>query len=223
MTSSSTSNSPAAKKNNMPRNTLLLNFSFLLSASSSQADAFAFFPPRSLFHPTALSNDAIPPRSHSRTSTQSNLFHILNGGNKDDDSGNSKQSQNKKKSYSPLEDEPWKNDESYWDMLQKASKDPATFEKFIEESVAKKKKLGSASVVASSLASSDSSTALEAGESSPPPKTKKGTYQRIEEWDAQRQNGNGNMSEEERLQWECQKMGNQFRQNEILRHHLNSF
>ena len=37
--------------------------------------------------------------------------------------------------HSPLEDEPWQNDDSYWDALQVASKDPATFEKFIEESI----------------------------------------------------------------------------------------
>lgn len=51
---------------------------------------------------------------------------------------------------------------------------------------------------------------------------KKGKYVPIEEWDAQRKNGE-NMSKEERLQWECQRSGNQFRQNEILRQNLKSF
>ena len=51
---------------------------------------------------------------------------------------------------------------------------------------------------------------------------KKSKYVPIEEWDEQLKNGE-NMSAEERLQWECQRNGNQFRQNEILSHHLNSF
>ncbi|KAL7481284.1 hypothetical protein ACHAW6_006968 [Cyclotella cf. meneghiniana] len=106
---------------------------------------------------------------------------------------------------SPLEDEPWKRDASYWDMLQRASKDPDAFEKFIEESMAKKK-------IAASRGAGD-----ENGRS---PDKKRGKYQPIEEWDAQRKES---MSAEERLQWECQRNGNRFRQNEILNHHLKSF
>lgn len=54
---------------------------------------------------------------------------------------------------------------------------------------------------------------------------KTGAYQRIEEWDAElkQRAKNGSMSWEERVQYEGQKHGDQFRQNEILRRNLNSF
>eukprot|EP00804_Cyclotella_cryptica_P024916 CCRYP_011840-RA/>CCRYP_011840-RA protein AED:0.04 eAED:0.04 QI:0/-1/0/1/-1/1/1/0/176 len=116
---------------------------------------------------------------------------------------------------SPLEDEPWKRDPSYWDMLQQASKDPETFEKFIEESMTKKK-IASTSHGATQVADGGQD---ENGSQLQNQKTK-GKYQPIEEWDAQRKES---MSAEERLQWECQRNGNRFRQNEILSHHLKSF
>lgn len=124
------------------------------------------------------------------------------------------------KKHSPLEDEPWKNDDSYWDQLQIASKDPEQFEKFIEETMAKKKGLSSSSTSSSSLSSAYASAAKQQEEEKP--KKKKGGYVPIEQWDAQRSNKE-NMSAEERLQWECQRGGNQLRQNEILVHNLNSF
>lgn len=110
---------------------------------------------------------------------------------------------------SPLEDEPWKKNDSYWDMLQEASKDPVTFEKFIEEST-RRKKLGEPL---------DGMKVDISAEEDVTPK-KKGKYVPIEEWDAKQKD---NMSAEERLQWECQRGGNQLRQNDILVHHLNSF
>ena len=124
------------------------------------------------------------------------------------------------KRQSPLEDEPWKKDSSYWDSLQAASKDPETFEKFIEESM-KRKKMSSSSpshaMAASAAAATSSSSSQEGGEDKPKKKSK---YVPIEEWNEQRTE---NMSKEERLQWECQRGGNQFRQNEILTQNLKSF
>ena len=120
--------------------------------------------------------------------------------------------------HSPLEDEPWQKGDSYWDQLQTASKDPEAFEKFIEESMARKKKSGKSSLVSSSAANGVNGDTSTTDDSKP---KKKGKYVPIEEWDSQRTPEN--MSAEERLQWECQRSGNQFRQNEILQHHLNSF
>ena len=54
-----------------------------------------------------------------------------------------------------------------------------------------------------------------------PAKKKKG-YQRIEEWDAERQ-ANGELSWEERVQFEGQRYGNQVRQNDILIRNLHTF
>ena len=107
--------------------------------------------------------------------------------------------------HSPLEDEPWQDDDSYWDALQVASKDPATFEKFIEESVARKKGVASNNNISN--------------ENDKP--KKKGKYVPIEEWDANR--NLDDMTNEERLQWECQRNGNQYRQNEILMNNLKGF
>ncbi len=36
--------------------------------------------------------------------------------------------------HSPLEDSPWQEEDSYYDRLLEASKDPVAFEKFVEES-----------------------------------------------------------------------------------------
>ena len=104
-------------------------------------------------------------------------------------------------------------------MLQRASKDPETFEKFIEETMAKRKKPSAAAAKSEQMASA---AAAKSDEDSSGEKKQKKKYVPIEEWDAQRKNGE-NMTREERLQWECQRMGNQFRQNEILRHNLKSF
>lgn len=121
--------------------------------------------------------------------------------------------------HSPLEDEPWQNDDSYWDALQVASKDPATFEKFIEESISRKKQGKGASNIISASTTINNNTANGLnGESQP---KKRGKYVPIEEWDASR--NADDMSKEERLMWECQRNGNQIRQNEILMHNLKGF
>ena len=108
---------------------------------------------------------------------------------------------------SPLEDEPWTRDSSYWDLLQEASKDPATFDKFIEESRTREK-----------LDKPRIDMKLDASPGNKP--EKKSKYVPIEEWDSQLKD---NMTAEERLQWECQRGGNRIRQNDILQHHLKSF
>ena len=111
---------------------------------------------------------------------------------------------------SPLEDEPWKKNNSYWDMLQEASKDAETFEKFIEQSTMKTK--------SGKLHHDVKKSETSYGDESKP--ERKGKYVPIEEWDAQQSD---KMTAEEKLQWECQRSGNQLRQNDILMHHLNSF
>ena len=117
--------------------------------------------------------------------------------------------------HSPLEDEPWNDDnDSYWDALQVASKDPATFEKFIEESIARKKQ--GEKISSSAMGLHD--TSVSAVENAPKKKSK---YVPIEEWDASRTVDD--MSSEERLQWECQRSGNQYRQNEILMNNIKGF
>ncbi|KAL3932304.1 MAG: hypothetical protein SGBAC_010909 [Bacillariaceae sp.] len=55
-----------------------------------------------------------------------------------------------------------------------------------------------------------------------PQKKKKGKYQRIEEWDAER-NTSGELTWEERVMFDGQRHGNQVRQNDILNRNLHSW
>ena len=49
-----------------------------------------------------------------------------------------------------------------------------------------------------------------------------GKYQSIEEWDAER-NAKGELSWEEKVQFDGQRFGNQLKQDSILRRHLGTF
>ncbi len=108
-------------------------------------------------------------------------------------------------------------------MLQAASKDPETFEKFIDESMARSARTSSSSGEGkrSAMASpSEMSKGVNGKDDMDAKKMKK--YVPIEEWEEQRKDGD-NMTWEERLQWESQRSGDQFRQNEILRQNLKQF
>ncbi len=50
----------------------------------------------------------------------------------------------------------------------------------------------------------------------------RGKYQRIEEWDAER-NAKGELTWEEKVQFDGQRYGNQVKQDSILRRHLGGF
>ena len=64
--------------------------------------------------------------------------------------------------------------------------------------------------------------ALDNDEDDEPPTAKKSGYQRIEEWDAKR-NDKGSMTYEQKLQFDGQRFGNQVRQDSILRRHLGTW
>jgi hypothetical protein len=49
-----------------------------------------------------------------------------------------------------------------------------------------------------------------------------GKYQRIEEWDSERK-ANGQLTWEEKVQFDGQRFGNQVKQDHILRHHIGTF
>jgi len=84
--------------------------------------------------------------------------------------------------------------------------------------MAKKNKVSSSTTSSSASLSSAYESAKQEEEK---PKKKKGAYVPIEQWDATR--SKDDMTKEERLQWECQRGGNGFRQNEILMHNLKGF
>lgn len=124
--------------------------------------------------------------------------------------------------HSPLNDEPWEKDDSYWDMLQAASKDPETFEKFIDESMARSTRTSSSGQKDKHSAIPSSSEISNGANDNDDGIRREKKYVPIEEWEEERKNGE-NMSWEERLQWESQRSGDQFRQNEILRQNLKQF
>ena len=120
-------------------------------------------------------------------------------------------------SQSPLEDDPGQRDDSYWDQLQEASKDPVLFEKFIEESMRKKRVQAEGGSSQSAPGSSTRQSDVRRDDGVP---KKTGKYVPIEQWDAERTE---NMTREERIQFEAQRDGNRFAQNEILTRNLKSF
>ena len=86
------------------------------------------------------------------------------------------------------------------DALQKAAKDPKAFEEY----VLNKNKVKEEAKI----------------EEEKPASAKKG-YVPIEQWDEERKKDT--LQWEEKVQFEGLKNGNRFNQNEILRHHLNTF
>lgn len=50
----------------------------------------------------------------------------------------------------------------------------------------------------------------------------KGVYKKIEEWDEERK-ASGELTWEEKVQFEGQRFGNQVKQDHILRHHIGTF
>lgn len=132
---------------------------------------------------------------------------------------------------------PGESDTAFYRRIQQASSDPVAFEKFVLEehqqstpnsSSRQPKVNGTARTSAVSskkssqmaMTATDLSTTLDdSGESSP----KKRGYQRVEEWEAEQQQKAKEVSWDERVQFDGLRNGNGFRQNEILRHHLNTF
>eukprot|EP00545_Synedropsis_sp_CCMP1620_P002216 CAMPEP_0119019914 /NCGR_PEP_ID=MMETSP1176-20130426/22958_1 /TAXON_ID=265551 /ORGANISM="Synedropsis recta cf, Strain CCMP1620" /LENGTH=97 /DNA_ID=CAMNT_0006974239 /DNA_START=430 /DNA_END=723 /DNA_ORIENTATION=- len=89
--------------------------------------------------------------------------------------------------------------DDYLVRLQEAARDPKKFEEFVRGDV------------------EEDDEDVEPEE----PVVKKNGYQRIEEWDANR--SRDDMSWEEKVAFDGRQNGNRFKQNEILRHNLNSW
>ena len=98
----------------------------------------------------------------------------------------------------------------FFKRIQKAASDPVAFERMALGKDEKEKK---AEPVEDSSDNNDDA-----------PKKKSG-YVRAEEWDAQvkARQKKGEFTWEERVQFEGQRQGNQFNQNEILRKNLKAF
>jgi hypothetical protein len=94
--------------------------------------------------------------------------------------------------------------------LQQAAKDPAAFEAYVlKKQQAKKKEEEEAAAAAASATGNVNDTNGE---------TKSGRYVPIEQWDKER--SRDDMSWEEKVQFDGQRFGNKFQQNEIMRKNL---
>lgn len=121
------------------------------------------------------------------------------------------------------------DDNSHYErMLLQAAGDSVTFENFVKEQNNKKNKKNKQ---LSSLSSHVRSSRTPPDVPRPPAelrrksmkKTKKSTYQRVEDWEAEQQPQQEPNTWEERVQFDGHRFGNRFKQNEILRKSLNQF
>ena len=111
------------------------------------------------------------------------------------------------------------SDDAFFRRVTAAASDPETFERMVLNQQQQADDAPSVSNDGSLSAIGTSDT--EAVATTP---AKKG-YVRAEVWDAeeQRRRKSGELTWEERVQFEGQRYGNQVNQNDILRHHLNAF
>lgn len=125
------------------------------------------------------------------------------------------------------------SDEAFFQRLTLAASDPAAFEKMVMDQQQQEKEDGGSNNDAT--ASDDDASGSPRQDDRSPPKdltreeidmiNKRKGYQRVEEWDAElrERKAKGELSWEERVQFDGQRHGNQFLQNEILRKNLKGF
>lgn len=98
------------------------------------------------------------------------------------------------------------------DELLRAAQDPELFEQYVLNKHRKKDE---------NFDETNSSTSLNNNKCTTVDDSKKNGYVPIEEWDASR--SKDDLSWEERVQYDGQRFGNRFQQNEILRKNLKSW
>jgi hypothetical protein len=98
------------------------------------------------------------------------------------------------------------------DELLRAAQDPELFEQYVLNKHRKKDE---------NFDETNSSTSLNTNKCTTVDDSKKNGYVPIEEWDASR--SKDDLSWEERVQYDGQRFGNRFQQNEILRKNLKSW
>jgi hypothetical protein len=120
--------------------------------------------------------------------------------------------------------QPGESESAFMKRIQQLASDPKAFElAVLGQNDPAEGGRSTTSLRYSSHPSSSNST--EAAGSSPPssPASRKGGYQRVEDWDRDQQEQAKSLSWEERVQFDGQRHGNRVQQNEILRHHLKTF
>jgi hypothetical protein len=114
-----------------------------------------------------------------------------------------------------MERSPGESDDAHYRRITTAASDPALFEQMVLQSTKVPSSLPS---TRSNIATHVDSNAAHA----PAPSTNRTGYVRAEEWEAQelQRKKRGELTWEERVQFEGQMYGNRVQQNDILRHNL---
>lgn len=117
------------------------------------------------------------------------------------------------------------SEKAYFQRVTAAASDPEAFQRLVVSSAGETKK-ASASAASDRKSKNNkngsSSSGSDAADGEKQPRRK---YVPVEEWEAeqQRKGKNGELSWEERVQFEGQRSGDRFKQNEILRHNLHAW
>jgi hypothetical protein len=124
---------------------------------------------------------------------------------------------------------PGESRDAYFKRVTAAASDPGAFERMALQKdeptapVERRKKKSSTSLQASSSSSNATESLESFAEEIPTTQKKRRGYVRAEEWEKEQQQKAKEMSWDERVQFEGQRHGNRFNQNEILRHHLHTY
>ena len=122
--------------------------------------------------------------------------------------------------------QPGESESAFMKRIQQLASDPKAFERAAlgkGDDIAEGRRTPT-SLRYSSHSGSNSTDAFSSS-SEGAPAARKGGYQRVEDWDREQQEQakKGATSWEERVQFDGQRHGNRFQQNEILRHHLKTY
>lgn len=134
----------------------------------------------------------------------------------------SSSSSNPKSSF--LDQLPGESDSAFFRRISAAASDPATFERAVMQDQQQRENNNFSSPTSAKSSDTDhfSQNENNNGAANEGSAQKKKGYVRAEEWDAeeQRRRKSGELTWEERVQFEGQLHGNRVQQNDILRHHL---
>jgi hypothetical protein len=128
-----------------------------------------------------------------------------------------------------LQQRPGESRSAFFQRVSQAAADPLVWERMVLEDAqvdgtpSTAPSTGSSSVIPTiHLATNQSKQLPEEKEETTSSETKRG-YVRAEEWDKTQTSDGSPLAWEERVQFDGQRYGNKFQQNEILRHNLHSF
>jgi len=124
-----------------------------------------------------------------------------------------------------MKQKPGESDHDFFKRIQKAASNADQFEKMVTENRDNNINNEDARTKSTPTATATAKEQTNDSNNNNAAENQKGNYQRAEDWDAEtkRKAKAGELMGEERLQYESQRYGNRFNQNEILRKNLKGF